>query len=377
LKISVDNEKLLISNLDEPLVGFKALQSAFDEVEIAITSTCSGCEIDMSAVKDTDYTQLAFIKSAITLCNERHLNYDFINIGKGMEAVTKELSNNLNYRPVAKAKSVYLVAGEATYELGADAIRLVSFFDALARSCLFYIRHPRKINWRETFYYIDSTGADAVPIILMICFLVGVIMGYQGADALGAFGLNVYIADLVGMSIVRELGPLMVSIICAGRAGSAFAAELGTMKVNEELDAMHTMGLKPERSLVIPKIIALMCVMPLLTIMGDMIGIIGGGLLATILTDISASEFVGRVIDYLVLPNIVESLLKSVVFAFLIGSISCFRGFHADNDAKGVGNAATSAVVSSIFLVVVADAFITIFFPAFLRIFGINYGIGL
>ena len=177
------------------------------------------------------------------------------------------------------------------------------------------------------------------------------------------------------MSIVRELGPLMVAIICAGRAGSAFAAELGTMKVNEELDAFSTMGLNPQNILMIPKIVALMCVMPLLTIIGNVVGIIGGGFTATLLTDITASEFTGRVLDYLVPANIGESLTKSVVFAFLIAVISCFRGFNADNDAKGVGNAATSAVVSSIFLVVIADALITIIYPMVMRLFGVIYGV--
>jgi phospholipid/cholesterol/gamma-HCH transport system permease protein len=375
LKISADKAKLLITDVASPLVGFDALQSVFQEVNEKITSGITLVEIDLNKVVATDYAQLAFIKSCATLCSDNELEYSFINTADDMGKIIEDITSNLNYRPEPKAKSIYLVAGEATYQLGTDIIKLTSFLDTLVRSCLFYIRHPKKINWRETFYYMDSTGANAVPIVVVICFLVGVIMGYQGADALGAFGLNIYIADLVAMSIVRELGPLMVAVICAGRAGSAFAAELGTMKVNEELDALTTMGLNPQNILMIPKIVALMCVMPLLTIMGNIVGIIGGGFVATLLTDVTTSEFTGRVVDYLIPANIGESLVKSVVFAFLIASISCFRGFNADNDAKGVGNAATSAVVSSIFLIVVADALITIIYPMVMRLFGIVYGV--
>ena len=366
---------MVISELDQAMSGINALQVAYDEFIAKLTVSVNFLEIDLTAVKPTDYSTLALLEACDTFCDDRQLKYKFINASAEMEPIAAKITDDLNFRPAPKAKSVYLVAGEATYQFGADVVKLTSFFDTLVRSCFFYIRHPKKVNWRETFYYMDSTGANAVPIVVMICFLVGVIMGYQGTDALGTFGLNIYIADLVAMSIVRELGPLMVAVICAGRAGSAFAAELGTMKVNEELDAFTTMGLKPQNILMIPKIVALMCVMPLLTIIGNVVGIIGGGVTATLLTDITAAEFTGRVLDYLVPANIGESLTKSVVFAFLIAVISCFRGFNADNDAKGVGNAATSAVVSSIFLVVIADALITIIYPLVMRLFGIVYGV--
>ncbi len=365
----------MISELDHEMSGLNALQTAYEEFIAKLAPEVSCLDIDLTAVKPTDYSTLAFLESCDMRCREYKLEVNFNNASSEMAPIAKEIAENLNFRPIPKAKSVYLVAGEATYQLGTDIVKLTSFLDTLARSSIFYIKNPKKINWREAFYYMDSTGADAVPIVVMICFLVGVIMGYQGTDALGSFGLDIYIADLVAMSIVRELGPLMVAVICAGRAGSAFAAELGTMKVNEELDAFSTMGLNPQTILMLPKIIALMCVMPLLTIIGNVVGIIGGGFTATLLTDISGTEFTGRVLDFLVPANLGESLVKSVVFAFLIAVISCFRGFNADNDAKGVGNAATAAVVSSIFLVVIADACITIIYPMVMRLFGIAYGV--
>jgi phospholipid/cholesterol/gamma-HCH transport system permease protein len=165
----------------------------------------------------------------------------------------------------------------------------------------------------------------------------------------------------------------MVAMICIGRAGSAYAAELGTMNVAEEIDAMNTMGLKPTRFLVIPKIIALTLVVPMLVLIGDVCGIVGGVLITTAMSEISYVEYMNRTLQTLVPWNIAESLIKAVVFAFIIAGVGCFRGFESDRDAKGVGSATTSSVVSGIFLVIIADFFVTFFYPQILGAFGINY----
>jgi phospholipid/cholesterol/gamma-HCH transport system permease protein len=206
---------------------------------------------------------------------------------------------------------------------------------------------------------MDKSGADAVPIVILICFLMGAILAFQGVVQMGRFGLSIYVANLVGLAIIKELGALMVAMICIGRAGSAFAAEIGTMKVSEELDAMETMGLNTNRFLVMPKMIALVCVMPLLTIIGDIAGIFGGMVVGVLKSNVSVSEYYLRTIEAVSGLDMFECIMKSIVFAVLIAAIGCLRGFEAENDAKGVGSAATSSVVSGIFLIVVADAVIT------------------
>jgi phospholipid/cholesterol/gamma-HCH transport system permease protein len=199
------------------------------------------------------------------------------------------------------------------------------------------------------------------------------ILGFQGVVQLGRFGLDAFVANLVGLAIIRELGPVMVGMICIGRAGSAYAAELGTMKASEEIDAISTMGLKPVRMLVIPKIVALVMAMPFLVIIGDLAGVFGGVVIGTTMTELTTQSYLDKTINSLISANLFESITKGVVFAFIIAAVGCFRGFDADRDAKGVGTATTSSVVTGIFLLVVADFFVTFTFPQVMGLIGVNY----
>ncbi len=252
--------------------------------------------------------------------------------------------------------------GGLSLDYGRLTRETVSFIGELAAALWQAIIAPHRIRWRETFYYMDMCGSDALPISTVICYLMGLILGIQGALQLQQYGADIFLADGVGLSIVKELGPLMVAMICTGRAGSAFAAEIGTMKVGDEIDALTTMGLVPSRFLVIPKLLAMVIVMPLLTVFGNVVGIFGGMSVAYFKLDIPVFSYIHRTLHAVSAANLGESLTKSVVFAVIIALTGCLRGFQADRDAQGVGRAATSAVVVAIFLVVVADAAITFLF---------------
>jgi phospholipid/cholesterol/gamma-HCH transport system permease protein len=178
-------------------------------------------------------------------------------------------------------------------------------------------------------------------------------------------GGDVFMPDLVAMAICMELGPLMVAMICTGRAGSAFAAEIGTMKVSEEVDALVTMGLEPTRFLIIPKVLALVVAMPLLTIIGDVMGILGGMTVGQLVLNMSPTAYLSRTVQALSFDAVFEGLLKSVVFAVLIAGVGCMRGLQAKNSAQSVGRSTTSAVVSGIFLVIIADTLLTIIFSIY------------
>jgi len=252
--------------------------------------------------------------------------------------------------------------GDASLRFARDCVNMLAFIGELSAATVEAFRHPRRIRWRETLYYMDMCGSDALPIVMLICFLMGLILGFQSAIQMHKFGTDIYVADLVGLSIVKELGPLMVAMIAIGRAGSAFAAEIGTMKVSEEIDAMVTMGLVPSRFLIIPKLIAMLIVMPLLTVFGNMAGIFGGFVVGCGKLGIPVVAYYNRTLVALTITNFSLGLVKSLVFAFLIAAVGCMRGFESRMDAQGVGRSATSAVVSGIFLVVVADAVLTVLF---------------
>ena len=172
--------------------------------------------------------------------------------------------------------SIFLQVGDVTCVIWKETLNLILFIGEVSSACIDAVRQPKKIRWRETLFYMNMCGSDGLPITALICLLTGIILGYQCAVQMHKYGADAFLPGLVGCSVVRELGPMMVAIVATGRAGSAFAAEIGTMKVSEEIDAMRTMGFIPERFLVIPKLIAMMLMIPMLTTIGDIMGIVGG-----------------------------------------------------------------------------------------------------
>lgn len=226
------------------------------------------------------------------------------------------------------------------------------------------VRAPGRMNWRDVPRLMERAGADGIPIVLMINFLVGLVTGFQAAIQLEQFGANIFIADLVGLSVTRELAPLMTAIIIAGRSGAAFSAELGTMRVSEEIDALRTLGLDPYQYLVFPRVLALTLVAPLLTVLADVIGIAGGLLVAMFSLDLTFHAYVAQSEKALDLFDVFSGLLKSAVFGLNIGLIACQRGLATRGGAEGVGRSTTSAVVTSLFAIVVLDAVFTVIFHA-------------
>ena len=258
--------------------------------------------------------------------------------------------------------SLILKVGNFGIKFWEDFVAIRSFICELAVSFLYAIRHPRKVRWRETFYYMDNCGSDAVPIVVAVGFLMGFVLALQGAIQLTKFGAKSMVIDLVTLSMIKELGPLMTAIVATGRAGSAFAAEIGTMKVTEEVDALTTLGFDPYRFLVVPKTIALMVVLPMLTLLGDIAGIIGGMFITYFQLNISIPESFYKTLELITMADFTQGIVKSLIFAILISAVGCLRGFQTKNDAQSVGRSTTSAVVTGIFLIAVADSIISILF---------------
>jgi phospholipid/cholesterol/gamma-HCH transport system permease protein len=243
--------------------------------------------------------------------------------------------------------------------------QVFAFFGDMILAVVGLLKEPRTANWREVPHIMERAGADAVPIVSLINFLVGFVMAFQGAVQLKQFGANIFVADLVGLSVTRELGPLMTAIILCGRTGAAFAAELGSMQVSEEIDALRTMGFGPFRYLVLPRAFGLMLAAPLLTLLADLVGIAGGLVVALTSLNLTIGGYVNETRQAVDVWDVFSGVLKSVVFALAIALISCQQGFAAEGGAEGVGRRTTSSVVSILFALILLDAGFTIFFYKF------------
>jgi phospholipid/cholesterol/gamma-HCH transport system permease protein len=224
------------------------------------------------------------------------------------------------------------------------------------------VARPDRIRWRVILHNMQSAGIDALPITGFLSFLLGLVIAYQGADQLQRFGANIFVVDLVALAMLRELSPLLTAIIVAGRSGSAYTAQIGTMKVTEEIDALRTIGVGAQEQLVLPKITALVIVLPLLTVYTDITGILGGMVMARAKLDITFPVFLDRLDEAIAISSYWTGISKAPIFAMIIALVGCYRGFHVTGSAESVGEQTTMSVVQSIFLVIAADALFSIVF---------------
>lgn len=259
-------------------------------------------------------------------------------------------------------KDLCIQVAESTENFLRNISQYCSFIRFSFVSFLRILRHPSKIRWNLVAYYMDSCGSDAMPIISLLGFLIGVILAFQAIVQLGRFGVQSYVVNLVGTVIVTELAPLVTAVVLAGRTGSSFAAELSSMKNKEEIDALVTLGIDPGEYLLLPKFIAMILVLPCLTILSDICGIAGGMAIVCTMLEVSISEYINKCIEVIHVVDLTQGLAKSCFFGFIVSTIGCMKGINAERNAQGVGSSTTSAVVSAIFLIVVADAVITAVF---------------
>ena len=251
--------------------------------------------------------------------------------------------------------------GRAVVGVWEDIQSLIGFVGELVSALGGAVIHPKIVRWRDVVRVAETAGVNALPIIVLVSFLMGVIMAFQGAIALRQFGADIFVANLVGLAMLRELGPLMTAIILAGRSGSAFAAELGTMKVREEIDALKTMGLDPVRFLVVTRVIAAVVMTPLLTVFADLLGLIGGAVVMRSF-GIPLVTFYHQVQYQVTYGSFVGGLVKSFVFGILVAAIGCLRGLQTSTGASAVGESTTRAVVSGIVLIVITDGIFSVVF---------------
>ncbi|MGH6944498.1 MAG: MlaE family ABC transporter permease, partial [Geminicoccaceae bacterium] len=243
-----------------------------------------------------------------------------------------------------------------------EARRLLSFYGQTLVTLGRVLVRPTRLRVTSLTHHLEQTCLNALPIVGLIAFLIGIVMAYQGADQLRRFGAAIFTVNLLGIAILREIGILLTAIVVAGRSGSAFTAQIGTMQVNEEVDALRTLGLDPIEVLVLPRLLALMIALPLLAFVADLLGLLGGGLMCVLALGIAPGQFLNQLDTAITIDTFLVGLVKAPVFAFLIGMVGCFEGLNVERSAESVGRLTTKSVVVGIFLVIVFDALFSIVF---------------
>lgn len=281
---------------------------------------------------------------------------------QGLLALAYSVPERDGARKQKKKKSLIELIGRSLLTAKVELHNLVIFLGDLIQSAFSLIKGTGRFRFVDLMTYIQDCGPGSFPIVSLISFLVGLILAFVGALQLSLFGAQMYLADLVGLGMTREMGALMVGIIMAGRTGASYAAQIGTMNVNSEIDALKTMGFNPMEFLVMPRMLALILVMPLLCLYADFMGMLGGAAVAIGLFDISSTEYWTRTELAVQFKDVLVGLFKASIFGILIAFSGCIRGMQCGRSASAVGDAATSAVVTGIILIVISDSLITIIF---------------
>lgn len=243
-----------------------------------------------------------------------------------------------------------------------NALSLISFLGQTLVGLGGAVVQPHKLRWASLVTHMQDVGLNAVPIVALMGFLIGVVLGFQGASQLQQFGAEVFVVELIGISVLRELGILLTAIIVAGRSGSAFTASVGSMKVQQEIDAMQTLGLDPVRVLVVPRVLALLIMLPLLGFVANVFGLFGGALMSWVSLDVNPGMFITRLHDNIAVKHLLVGMVKAPFFALVIGVVACWQAFQVQGSSTSVGRRTTSSVVQGIFLVIALDALFSIFF---------------
>lgn len=323
----------------------------------------AGVRVVMAADMRWDSVLLLFICDIRQWCVRAGIGCDQSHLPTAVQDLLVQLANvQAKPRPKERKENFLTSVGLATEDVLKKTREIYTFVGECVLSAVYLVKNPHRFRWADCFDEMQRCGAMALPIVGLISLLVGLIMAYQSAVLMRQFGADIYVADAVGLVMVREMGAMMTAIILAGRTGAAFAATLGNMKANEEIDALSTLGIRPVDFLVIPRLLALGVMMPLLALYANALGIFGGMAVSLGLLDISPAAYWVETQTAIDLSDVTTGLIKAVTFGLLVGLAGCHCGLQAERSAAGVGKAATSAVVMGLLLIIVFDAIFTVVF---------------
>jgi phospholipid/cholesterol/gamma-HCH transport system permease protein len=312
---------------------------------------------DAVSLTHWDSGLISFLTQTSEICRARGITEDREGLPHGLRRLVElaeAVPEKKGARSAGSKVSFLARVGNASIGSGLAVSEFLAFIGELTIAFGKFVRGKARYRTIDLMEAIEQCGASAVGIVSLIAFLVGVILAFMGAVQLSQFGASIYVADLVGIGMVRDMGAMMTAIIMSGRTGAAFAAKLGTMKVTQEIDALTTMGISPLEFLVLPRALALILMMPLLCVFADLVGILGGMFVGVGMLDLSVTNYVRETISTLTMVNLFGGMIKATVYGALIAIAGCLRGFQCGNSSSAVGDAATRAVVMSIVMVVVA-----------------------
>jgi phospholipid/cholesterol/gamma-HCH transport system permease protein len=322
-------------------------------------------QFDLSGVTQFDSALISFLLKCHDLCAVTQTRFDFASLPEGpqrlLRLATAVPEAEDMHPPEPETSNLFTRIGRLAMDWGGEAREVFQFVGECTQALARFFLGRARFRWADVWLEIQHCGADALPIVTLISFLVGLILAYVGAVTLRPYGGLIYIANLVGLAMVREMGVMMTGVIMSGRTGASFAAQLGTMKVSEEIAALRTMGLSPIEFLVLPRMIALFLMFPLLTLYADFIGMFGGYVVALSM-GLTKAQYVTQLTSFVDLTQFSVGLIKSFVFGLIVAATGCFRGMQCGNSSAAVGLATKRAVVSGITCMIVADAIFAVVF---------------
>ena len=323
--------------------------------------------IDVSKVERLDTAGAMVLQRTLQACNERTELSRIIGANEAHAALLNQVVDHLApchvhpHHPNA-FKAMLHRLGEGVVETYTAALELMSFIGETLFTAWRVFTRPSHFRWTSTVHHMEEAGLNAIPIVGLMSFLIGAVVAFMGAKILSLFNADIFTVELVGISVMREFGVLLTAILIAGRSGSAFTAQIGSMKIREEIDAMRVLGLDPMEVLVLPRVFALVLMLPVIAFIAAILGLVGGALVAATAMDISIALFVSRFEETMVMNHFWAGLIKAPFFAFVIAVIGCFQGMEVEGSAESLGQRTTLSVVQALFLVIVIDAFFAMFY---------------
>ncbi len=344
-------------NEKELTLSYLHIKKIFDSKKVII----NGPDIEY-----LDTAGIYFINKIIKYLQNNHIEISKISLSPDRQKLYERFTDKLN-EPTKEivekdSSGLLIMIGHNVIDMWRDVIGVIAFFGQFCTNCILLIKSPRSLSWQDVLNTINDAGVKGLWVAILLSFLLGMTLAYEMSPQFRTYGANIFVVNFLGISLLKEVSPLITAVIIAGRTGSAIAAEIGTMKVQEEIDAIQTMGISPVIKLVLPKVLGVMIATPLITAVADVASLLGGAVVVNYSLDINYSLFLNQLQTNVSIYNYTDGIYKSIAFGFLISLVGCYCGFNVKGNANSIGEYTTKSVVIGIFLIVFADAIFAIIF---------------